>query len=97
MKEHLEKLINEFNKIKEDGDRYRFLLEHKGIFKLNLDNDETFVTISDGTLKSLKIDKYSVGEDEWNDKITGNFWTYLGWSEGVFILLDAVGLKAESV
>ena len=49
MKAMLLKLINEFNKLKSDKDRFRFLLEHKGVFKLNLDNDDTFTTVSDAT------------------------------------------------
>ena len=97
MRKHLKKLISEFNELKTDDSKFRFLLEHKGIFKLNLDNDDTFVTVSDGILNVLGIEKYSVEEDDLNDLITNSFWTYLGWSEGVFILLDVVGIEAESV
>ena len=97
MKAHLLKLIAKFNKLKSDKDRFRFLLEHKDVFKLNLDNDETFTTVSDETFKSLGIDKWSVEADDWNDKITNDFDDYLGWSGGVFNLLRVVGIKVESV
>jgi len=97
MEKHLKKSIGEFNKLKSDKDRFRFLLEHKGIFKLILDNDDMFLRISDGVLESLDIDWYSVEADILSDSIKGKFDTFLGWSDGVFILLDVVGIEAESV
>ena len=97
MKAHLLKLIAKFNKLKSDKDRFRFLLEHKDVFKLNLDNDETFTTVSDETFKSLGIDKWSVEADDWNDKITNDFQDYLGWHDGVVCLLNVVGITAEPV
>jgi len=97
MKKHLEKLISAFNFLNSDEDRFRFLLEHKGVFKLNLDNDDTFTTISDGTFASLEIDRWSVDADIWNEKITNDFDEYLGWSDGIFTLLRVVGINAASV
>ena len=48
---------------------------------VNLDNDDTFVTILGGDSESGYV----------------NFDGYLGWSDGVISLLEAVGIKAESV
>ena len=97
MMQTLKNLIKEFNGLKSDADRFKFLLGHKGIFKLMLDNDDTFVKVSDKTLESLAIDKYSVLADDLSDSITGIFHEYLGLSDGIFILLDVIGIKAESV
>ena len=97
MEAFLLKLIDQYNKLKTDEGRFRFLLEHKGVFKLNLDNDETFTTVSDATFGSLGIDKWSVEADDWNDKITNDFHNYLGWHDGVVCLLKVVGITAEPV
>ena len=97
MEAFLLKLIDQYNKLKSDEDRFRFLLEHKGVFKLNLDNDDTFTTVSDATFRSLRIDKWSVEADDWNDKITNDFHDYLGWHDGVVCLLKVVGITAEPV
>jgi len=97
MKVHLLKLIEKFNRLDSDKDRFRFILEHKGVFKLNLDNDDTFTTVSDDTLLSIGTDKWSADADDWNDKITNDFYSYLGWSDGVVALLEVVGIEAEPV
>lgn len=97
MKKYLEKLIDEWNKLRSDIERYNFLLEHKRVFKLNLDNDDTFATISDETFKSIGVDIYSGEADEWNDKLKGDFHDYIGWSDGIFVLLNVIGIIAESV
>ena len=97
MKKHIETLISKFNSLNSDEDRFRFLLEHKGVFKLNLDNDDTFTTVSDATFASLEIDKWSVEADYWNNKITKDFNEYLGWNDGVLILLKVIGITADPV
>ena len=97
MRKALKQLIVKFNSLKSDKDRFRFLLRHKGVFVLMLDNDDTFANISDAAFKSVEIDKYSPEADDLNDLITGQFNSYLGWSDGVRVLLDVVGIKAECV
>jgi len=97
MKQQLDKLISEFNQQKTDINRFDFLLLHKGIFTLVLDNDLTSMMVSDGVCKSLGIALYS---EEWyklNDTIKGEFRSYLGWSDGVCSLLTAIGVDHECV
>jgi hypothetical protein len=92
MKEHLEKLVAEFNNQRTDKGRYVFMLDHPGIFKLLLDNDDTFAVISDGVSKNFPVDSI----EDINDKIS-EFNGYLGWSDGVISLLEAIGIECESV
>ena len=97
MKVHLLRLIEKFNRLDSDEDRFRFILEHKGVFRLNLDKDATYTVVSGETFKSLGIDRWSVEADDWNDKITNDFHNYLGWHDGVVCLLKVVGITAEPV
>ena len=91
MLEHLIKLIDEFNTLKNDKDRFRFIIQHKGIFKLSLDNDQTWPAVADHIAAQFS-------EDVVEDLPTMNdFDGYLGWSDGVVSLLEVIGVKGEPV
>ena len=97
MKEHLNKLIVEFNTMENDIARFRFLMNHPGVFTLNLDNDYTGIDVSPNTCESIGIEPYSDAWDDLNDTITGRFHSWLGWSDGVCSLLEAIGMDHECV
>lgn len=92
MKKHLEKMIADFNDQKTDTDKFKYLIENKGIFKLMLDNDGTFIVFTDGTEKHFTEEEI----DTLTDSIDG-FDNYIGWANGTFSLLEAIGIEAESV
>ena len=74
--------IERFRACKNDDERWRLVLENKDLgFLVNLDNDDTFITLDD--------EKY--------EEVTLNFDDYIGWSDGVLILLRVCGVMAESV
>ena len=76
------KAIKELAALKTDKERWAYLLEKKDPFLLVLlDNDMTFVVDSETTEDEESVD----------------FDTYVGWSDGVQILLDAAGIANERV
>ena len=80
----MEKLFKEFESLKNDKERWLWVKDHQkdGII-VNLDNDDTFIT----------IENYAPIEGEGYS----NFEGYIGWSEGIFSLLEAMSIRAESI
>tara|TARA_R110000772_G_scaffold260261_1_gene378179 strand:- start:359 stop:598 length:240 start_codon:yes stop_codon:yes gene_type:complete len=78
----MSKLIEDFNKLENDKARWGFVLASKSKLRLSLDNDDTMV-----------IDDNASEDDENN---YGSFDNYVGWSDGVITLLNAIGLDADS-
>ena len=78
----MSKLIEDFNKSEDDKARWGFVLANKSKLRLSLDNDDTMV-----------IDDNASEDDENN---YGSFDDYVGWSDGVITLLNAIGLDADS-
>ena len=78
----MSKLIEEFNKLENDKSKWGFVLAHKSKLRLSLDNDDTMV-----------IDDNASEDDENNH---ASFDDYVGWSNGVITLLNAIGLDADS-
>ena len=78
----MSKLIEDFNKLENDKARWGFVLANKSKLRLSLDNDDTMV-----------IDDNASEDDENN---YGSFDNYVGWSDGVITLLNAIGLDADS-
>lgn len=79
-----------FNTQKTDHDRLRFILEHKGIFSLMLDNDLTSPIYSVGALSNFSANQINILPD------LNDFDNYL--DGGLAIpLLDLIGIKAEYV
>ena len=75
-----DKLKKSFDKYQSAEEQYRWLIgNHKGI-KLILDNDQTWVDF---------------GEDKDGESVTSDFYQCLGNSEGISVLLDALGIKSE--
>ncbi|MCK5602600.1 hypothetical protein KAR91_12040 [Candidatus Pacearchaeota archaeon] len=74
--------LKELEKIKGDAAKWKWLQQNQDKGLLvQLDNDGTFV-----------IDLYDESVDDFVD-----FDEYVGWSRGVCVLLEAMGIKAEPV
>ena len=77
----MNKFKQKFDSLKNDVDRWKFVLENKDKdFQVLLDNDMTFIDFND---------------DEFD--LTCDFDGYLGWSDGVFSLLKALGIPHDGV
>jgi len=82
----LKVLMEEWNKLN-DIERWTaltidpFAFKH---FKVNLDNDETFVSLLDP-------------KNEFQEEFFLNFNEYIGWSDGIVSLLEAINIKSEQV
>ncbi len=91
MLNHLKKLITEFNDCKTDKERFGFIIKHKGIFTLMLDNDQTCPIISDHI-------SHQFSEADIEDLPELNeFFGYLGESSAVIDLLEVIGVKGKPV
>jgi len=86
MKKDIQKLYKEFESLETDVQKWKWIIDNqnKGI-TIYCDNDDTFACFDE--------------EDEENEynRIILEFDHYIGWSYGVFNLLDAVGIKSECV
>lgn len=79
-------LFDEIIKCKCDEDRYKFLVVHQSnpnLPTLHLDNDDTFISFDD--------------DDAWDESKLIQFDHYLGWSDGILVLMRTIGIKCESV
>ena len=88
---HLEGLINDFNELKTDKERFRFIIEHKGVFTLMLDNDQTIPIVSAHVFYQLSQQDFEALPE------LNEFDGYLGLFKGTFDLLDAIGVNCEPV
>ena len=79
-----------FNKLTSDYDRFRFLLDNPD-FMLMLDNDSTHAIYSPQVTTGLTEKEFDSLPD------LADFDYCLGNDGGVFILLRAVGIRAEGV
>jgi hypothetical protein len=87
----LAEIANQFNALETDMDRFKFIIEHKDLFTLYLDNDSTSVTFSDSAVDDLTGEQLEMlPKLNWLDDCLGN-------DGGVFSLCDAIGIKAEAV
>jgi hypothetical protein len=77
------KLLIEFNSLSCDSEKWEWVIRNQqtGI-TIMLDNDDTFGVIENKN-----------GEDDY----IFQFDEYIGWSDGIFELLTAFGIKHESV
>lgn len=78
----MSKIIDDFKVLKNDKDKWAFVLANKSKIRLELDNDDTIV-----------VDDNASDDDEDN---CASFAYYVGWSEGVITLLQSLGLDADS-
>lgn len=78
----IEKLQKKFNKLKE-VEKWEFVLKYKKEIRLLLDNDSTTF--------------FFLQQENDNEIYYFNFDQYIGWSEGVFDLLEVLGIDAEGV
>lgn len=77
---------DKFNKLS-DLKKWKYVLKHKDEIEIFLDNDMTYGHF---------IADEATEENDW-ERATLDFDWYLGWSDGVQILLKAIGVKAEGV
>ena len=79
-----------FNTQKTDYDRLWFILDHKGIFSLMLDNDLTSPIYSVGVLSNFSENQINILPDlnDFDDYLDGKL---------VISLLSLIGIKAEYV
>jgi len=91
LKRGLKKLIKEFDRLKDDKSRFKFLIKHKDSFELRLDNDATYVVVADSITEHMSDDTYySLPE-------INIFSGWLGNACGVGDLLEVIGIKSEHV
>jgi hypothetical protein len=81
-----EELYKEFEALDNDVDRWKWVIENKEFVTVKLDNDDTFVIFRDE-------------EDlDWDEEgHIMDIMEYVGWSDGIFNLLRALGVAAEGV
>lgn len=89
--------LHAFKKLKKDKARFVYIIEHKDIFKLMLDNDCTQVGLSEKSYKILLKTMKEDDIDEMLDEFDLGVDEYIGHSDGVFILLDVIGIECEGV
>lgn len=81
----LELKAKEYNSLQTTEQQLEWVKNNQNIVKLFLDNDMTFPVFIDENEKTYDIDEYPTLElNEFND--------YLGWHEGVQILLKLYGI-----
>jgi hypothetical protein len=100
-KEFIKQFCDKHNK-----NEYTVLIEFKDVVKLQLDNDVTLVTLKSfpnycSCLESFKEEGYTLSttDKKFIKKLEGkdSLFDWLGWSDGVFNLLAAIGIEAEGV
>ena len=74
-------LKEQFDKFKSDEDRWNWLIENK---------DEDFIMMLDNDYTYVQF-----GDDR--GCLYSDLANYLGWSSGVYKLLNAIGIKVSSV
>lgn len=73
----------EFYRLNNDVARWKWLQQNPEKYEVvMLDNDDTFVVF---------------GYDYLDESVTGDIMSYVGWSDGVLDLLEAMGIEAERV
>lgn len=78
----MEELYNKFQELKNDLERWDWILKNQDKgITVWLDNDDTYAQFND---------------DEEAEYLM-QFNEYIGWADGIFVLMDVVGIKAESV
>ena len=86
-----EQLIEELQACSNDEVRWAYVLVNKDEDELppvTLDNDATYISF----VVEVPCKDSNETEEDW---LTIDFDGYLGWSEGVRSLLNALGIKAE--
>lgn len=81
---NLYELKEYFEKLPNDEARWEWVIKNPDMYEeVRCDNDATYISFG-----------YVEEDDEY---VWGDFDWYIGGSDGVFKLLDVVGIKAESV
>ena len=83
-------LAKEFTLLKDDVERWKWIVKHQDVgITVYCDNGDTYAHFDE---------EYNKYEQDYNFEMQLlQFDWVIGWEEGVFNLLEAVGIKAESV
>jgi hypothetical protein len=74
------KISKKWNKLKNDKDRFDFLLLNKDHFLLTLDNDQTLISFHYPGYEDIELKSFK---------------EFLGYSDGISILLTCLGIKHD--
>lgn len=88
----IKEIIKGLNKEKGDTDKYKYLLTHKDVFCLMLDNDKTYIFLSSALAKDFTQEEVDDFYESMNQLDN-----YLGWYSGTEALLDAIGIEWSHV
>lgn len=91
----IEKIVKEFNSLKDDSKRINYIKENSDHMMLRLDNDWTgveFYNVSEELDKLLDYDNYN--EEIYTLNCLND---YLGWSDGIIMILNWAGIHCECV
>lgn len=83
-------LKDEYNSLTKMEDQLEWVKNHQKDVKLILDNDMTFPVFVDENNKIIWESDYGLEDEEFQ---LNDFIHYLGWHEGVTILLSCYGIK----
>ncbi len=85
--EALVTIERQYNSLKNDKDRLRYILQYKDVISLMLDNDNTTVCINWSELEYDRCVKLGICLNDLDN--------YIGNSEGLISMLDILGIKTE--
>ena len=86
----LKEIAEKWNALKNDNDRWQYVLEHKNEIALRLDNDYTFPVFCETLIPD--------NAEDWDDlpKLDGFKW-WIGNNPGISYLMEALGVEAAGV
>lgn len=91
--EKIKKLSKEYNSLKAMEDQLEWVKNHQKDVKLLLDNDMTFpVFVDEYNITIWAMDYEDSGLTDEDIELNEFTW-YLGWNDGVKILLECYGIK----
>lgn len=92
-----ENILKEMNALETDQERWEWVIANKGNgIVVRLDNDDTFVTLSDEFEEDY--DEYYDEDEDYEEEITSvSFDSYIGNSHGVVELLSILEIPCEHV
>lgn len=78
----MKKLFEEFNSLPNDAAKWKWIMKHQDKgITVFCDNDDTYAQFANDEDAEFLLE----------------FDQYIGWADGIFSLMDAVGIKAEAV
>ena len=90
----LKAIAKKWNKLKTDKERWGYVIKHKDVLAIRLDNDETYVSLSFFASLSLTESELEELEDVFDPYC---FDSYIGNGAGVGELLSVIGVESSGV